>query len=243
MSNRKIETENKRNNHSFLSYVNKSLKRFSSKTRIFSLTTLALSLLLVLQACNKDSNVTPKLPDHTKITTLSLDMRQLWAEHMQWTYSTVDAFFNKQEQLNANLNRLLQNQQDIGNAFAPYFGTEQGKQLADLLTTHITDAVPVLTAAQAGDNAALEEALDEWYENAQEIGDFHATINPEHWDQPHLRDMWKTHITQTVTYSVALLQGDFEKAVSDYQEAFEHMVTGMSDLISDGIVSKFPEKF
>lgn len=204
---------------------------------------LVVTLLLVLQACSKKDNAAPAISNSEKASEFSTDMNRLWAEHMQWTYATVDAFFNQPGQLNANLNRLLQNQKDIGEAFAPYFGQETGSHLTELLTTHIMDAVPVLTAAKEENNAALEEALDEWYANAQEIGDFQASINPTYWGQPHLRDMWKTHITQTVAYSVDLLKTDFDKAIIDYQDAFNHMVTDMSGLLSSGIIKKFPNKF
>ena len=200
---------------------------------------LVFSLAIAMQACKKD-NVFNISPDQTQ--DIKLEMRQLWAEHMEWTYATVDAFFHDQNGLSAKLNRLLKNQTDIGEALVPYFGQENSQKLAGLLTEHIQGAVPVLSAAQNGDNAALEQALDDWYANAQEVGDHLAAINPEYWAQPVLRDMWKTHITQTVTYSVALLQNELEKAVSDYQEAYNHMM-GMGDIMSDGIIKKFPDKF
>ena len=83
-------------------------------------------------------------------------MRTLWAEHMQWTYDTVIAFAAESPGLDPTIGRILQNQVDIGNAIAPYYGDDAAAQLTDLLTTHIKEAVPVLVAAKAGDTAALE---------------------------------------------------------------------------------------
>jgi len=76
-------------------------------------------------------------------------MRELWTDHMQWTFLTVNAFFHNPGAVQAYLNRLLQNQQEIGAAFVPFYGQETGQRLAGLLTTHIQQAVPVLQAAQA----------------------------------------------------------------------------------------------
>ncbi len=169
-------------------------------------------------------------------------MQKLWSDHMQWTFATVDAFFHNQAGLTAQLNRLLQNQKDIGAAIVPVYGQAAGDKLASLLTTHINQAVPVLTAAQKGDQAALKIALDNWYANAQEIADFLATANPKNWNQAEMREMMKTHIDQTTAYAVDLLKNNYEDAVKKYDEANNHMKI-MSDELAMGIVKQFPDKF
>lgn len=73
-------------------------------------------------------------------------MRKLWADHMHYTFNTVDAFFHNQDALQPALARLLQNQKDIGAAIVPYYGQAAGDTLASLLTTHILDAVPVTSS-------------------------------------------------------------------------------------------------
>lgn len=213
---------------------------FFKKKRGRLLFFLFASSFLFMQSCSSDD--APSTFETITYQDFRVEMRNLWADHMEWTFSTVDAFFHDADGLGAKLNRLLLNQQEIGDAVMPFFGQEPGDKLAALLTEHIEDAVPVLTAAQAGDDAELAEALDEWYANAQEVGDHFAQLNPKDWAQPHMRDMWKTHITQTVDYSVALMIGDRDQALDDYQLAYDHMMD-MSDLISHGIGEFFPDKF
>ncbi|HMN05237.1 MAG TPA: hypothetical protein PKD45_05880 [Flavobacteriales bacterium] len=180
-------------------------------------------------------------PNSATYRTLNRDMQKLWADHMQWTYSTVDAFFNNPKSLDASLARLLQNQKDIGNAVVPFYGQAGGDQLAKLLTEHITGAVPVLQAAKAGDNDALKKALDDWYANAQQIADFLSTANP-HWGKKDMREMMKMHIDQTTSYAVDLLKGDYSKAIQTYDEANSHMVM-MADMLTGGLAKQFPDKF
>ena len=169
-------------------------------------------------------------------------MRELWTDHMQWTYATVNAFFHNPEAVEAHLNRLLRNQQEIGAAFVPFFGQEAGDQLAALLTVHIQQAVPVLQAAQAGDEAALESALADWYANANEIANLISALNPKVWPRSVMEEIWKVHIDQTTAYSLDLLNGDYEAAIEHFDEAFDHIM-GLADILSAGIIEQFPRQF
>jgi hypothetical protein len=179
--------------------------------------------------------------DISAVTALHSAMRTLWAQHMEWTYATVVAFAGNSPGLEATMNRLLQNQADIGAAVATYYGADAGQQLTDLLKEHINEAVPVLVAAKAGDTDALNKAVADWYANAQAIGDFLAAANPA-WKQADMREMMKEHITQTIGYASAVLGGKYAEAVAGYDQAEAHM-TDMADMLSDGIVAQFPARF
>ena len=106
-------------------------------------------------------------------------MQKLWADHMIWTYATVDAFYHNPTALQPSFDRLLQNQKDIGAAIVPYYGQAAGDKLAALLTTHINQAIPVITAAKNNDKAGLDKALADWYANAKDIADFLTAANPK----------------------------------------------------------------
>jgi hypothetical protein len=168
-------------------------------------------------------------------------MAHLWGEHMEWTYATVIAFAEESPALTPTLNRLLENQVDIGNAIKPFYGDQAGDQLTALLKEHITDAVPVLTAAKAGDSAALKTAVAAWYANANQIGDFLAAANPN-WNKTDMESMMQLHITQTIAYASDALTGDYTKAIADYGIAEQHMQE-MGDMLSAGLIQQFPKNF
>ncbi len=204
-----------------------------------------------LTACGSEASASPQThaaADHGKhkadsdaVTALHAAMRTLWAQHMEWTYATVVAFAAESPGLGPTMDRLLQNQTDIGNAEAGFYGKAAGDRLAELLTAHIKDAVPVLTAAKAGDDAGLTTAVEAWYANAQDIGDFLAGANPA-WKKGEMRQMMKMHITQTIAYASEVLTGDDKAAIDKYDEAEAHMVE-MADMLSEGIVAQFPSRF
>lgn len=177
-----------------------------------------------------------------KTQKLATTMRGLWDDHMAWTWAAVIGFATNSPAESVTIDRLVQNQRDMGAALGSIYGSKVGDAVTGLLTTHITDAVPVLQAAKAGDQAALDVALDAWYANAREIADALAGVNPRNWKRGPMREMMKTHISQTVAYAAAAISGDYAKAVSLYDEAHAHMAE-MADMLSAGIVKQFPKKF
>jgi hypothetical protein len=170
---------------------------------------------------------------------LYLAMRDLWSQHMEWTYAAVTAFVSDSPGFDASVDRLLQNQKDIGNAIKPFYGKAAGNELTKLLTEHIQLAVPVLVAAKKGDSDALDTAVADWYANARQVGSFLAKATPA-WKGA--RKMLKVHITQTVAYASDQLQGDYAKSIADYDEAEEHMLM-LADQLSAGIIEEFPGRF
>lgn len=206
----------------------------------------------VTQTVTDTATVTASAAAHTDVTIpsaaqqsaqtgLYTAMRGLWDEHMAWTWNAVVAFADDPAALDATLARLLDNQQMIGDAIKPFYGDAAGESLTALLKEHIQDAVPVLTAAKAGDTNAVTAAVDTWYANAEEIGAFLSGANPA-WPADDMREMMRGHITQTVAYASDVLGGDFASAITHFDEAQQHMAQ-MADMLSAGIIAQFPDKF
>lgn len=168
-------------------------------------------------------------------------MRKLWDEHVSYTRLYIVEAVAGLPGSNETAARLLKNQEDMGNAIKPYYGEEAGNKLTALLKEHINGAVAVLTAAKAGDNAKLETAKKDWYTNANEITDFLATANPN-WSKDELRSEMKMHLDLTLNEAVAQLQGNYAESVNVYDEVHKHIL-GFADILTDGIVKQFPDKF
>src|SRR5262249_55606230 len=109
--------------------------------------------------------------DHTKQTVkaaghstaaadLKTSMRKLWTDHTVWTRDYIIAAVDDKADAMAAANRLMKNQEDIGNAIAAYYGAPAGQQLTALLKQHISIAVDLIKAAKAGDKAAQKQADD-----------------------------------------------------------------------------------
>ena len=221
-----------------IGHVLPSARKFRWRSTLVMLLTL-LIVGFTSQSCNDDDDDPLNSDGYIQ---LNQDMRKLWSDHMAWTLATVEAFFHNSSALTDNLNRLLQNQQDIGAAIVPFYGQAAGDQLTDLLTDHINLAVPVLTAAQSGDQPALDIAVTNWKANAKAIADFLTAANPDNWPASVTEPTMEHHIDQTIDYSVKILQNDHAGANEAYDHALEHMLE-LADILSEGIAKQFPDKF
>jgi hypothetical protein len=89
---------------------------------------------------------------------LKQEMRALWTDHVVWTRSYIVAALADQPDAKAAENRLMRNQEDIGNAVGNIYGAPAGRQLTTLLKEHITIAADLIKAAKAGDKAGQQAA-------------------------------------------------------------------------------------
>jgi gas vesicle protein len=171
-----------------------------------------------------------------------LTMRKLWEDHITWTRLAILDIFENDAETNATVQRLLQNQVDIGNAVKPYYGDAAGNQLTALLQDHITGAAALLMAAKSGDQAKIKEASDAWYANGNAIAALLNKANPTAWPLATLQDMMKMHLDTTVAEATANLKGDYSADVAGYDAVHEHILH-MADALSEGIIAEFPQQF
>ena len=105
-------------------------------------------------------------------------MRKLWVEHVSWTRNAIFCLVDDLPGTEQVVQRLLQNQVDIGNAFKTYYGDPAGKKLTELLHAHITIAVEVIKAVKVDEPTAIVDAQKKWNANADEISAFLSASNP-----------------------------------------------------------------
>jgi hypothetical protein len=172
---------------------------------------------------------------------LKQDMRKLWTDHVVWTRDYIIAAVGDQPDAKAAANRLMKNQEDIGNAVAKFYGAPAGQQLTTLLKEHITIAVDLIKAAKASDKAGQQQADTRWQQNAMQIAEFLSKANPN-WPKDTLAEMMKKHLSTTTNEVVARLNKNWEADVRAFDEVYEHILH-MADALSDGIIKQFANKF
>jgi hypothetical protein len=179
--------------------------------------------------------------NQTKVTELRIALHDLWIEHVVWTRQYIVAAAADSPDAPFAAERLLKNQEQIGDAIKPFYGDEAGDQLTVLLKDHILIAVDLLEAAKAGDSEAAEDAEERWYDNADDIATFLSGANPN-WTKEEMTSMLNEHLALTKTEAVARLTGDYATDVATFDALYKHAVS-MSDGFTTGIVAQFEDEF
>ena len=198
--------------------------------------------LLLLTSVFHSSLITAEAKPKVDAQAFHDAMRKLWEDHITFTRLFIVSTFGDLPDQAATAERLLQNQDDIGDAIKPFYGDAAGEQLSALLREHILIAAEILQAAKNGDNAALEDAVTRWYANADDIAVFLNSANPENWPLEEMKAMMREHLDLTLEEATAQLNGDYVASIASYDEVHIQALD-MADMLSAGIIKQFPDKF
>lgn len=212
------------------------MKRF-----LMTISVLALFAAVVVTVQAKSHEKAGKACVTQSAADLRTTMRQLWEDHIGYTRDYIISAVASLDDTSKVAERLLRNQDDIGNAIKPLYGEEAGKKLTALLREHILIAADIVKAAKAGDNEGVAAGQKRWAANADEIASFLSRANP-HWSEQSLKDMLYKHLALTTTEVTSRLKKDWNSDIEAYDKGQEHMLM-FADALTDGIVQQFPKKF
>jgi hypothetical protein len=170
-------------------------------------------------------------------------MRALWEIHGTYTERAIVDAVSGNPDTNAVVARLLQNQVDIGDAVKPYYGNAAGTALTNLLKAHINAAVATVLAAKSGNAAATQKAKAALYANGRQIARFLHQANPQFWSLAAMQTMMRVHLNQVVKLAVEQIKGQNGAAIKLYDYYIHHILVGMADMLSNGIIQQFPAQF
>lgn len=189
-----------------------------------------------------DGKAMPAMANSNSAVALRMTMRKLWEDHITYTSFYITSALAGSDDAGKLAERLLKNQEDLGNAIKPVYGEAAGNQLTALLKEHILVAVDLVKAAKEGNKEATEAADKKWYKNGEDIAEFLSSANPKNWPKKELTEMMFAHLAVTKDAVVAKLNKDHAAAIVAYDKGHDHILM-MADALSIGIVKQFPEKF
>lgn len=182
-----------------------------------------------------------KMEKLSKGEELRMGMHKLWTDHVVWTRNVILNIMDGLPGTDQAVNRLLKNQEDIGNAIKPVYGNAAGTELTRLLKDHIVIAADLLKAAKGDNKAGFDAANKKWFTNADEISAFLSKANPN-WKLDDMKKMMHDHLNLTTEEAVARLKKDYDGDVKAYDKVYNEILM-MADMLTDGILKQFPDKF
>ena len=216
------------------------VRRPMTRLALVAALALALSGMAVALAPGTHNHETVSAASRADRSAFRDAMRSLWEDHIVWTRMAIIGIVDDRPDQSLAVERLLRNQDDIGDAIRPFYGDAAADDLTALLREHIVGAADLLVAAKTG--AGFEAAHEAWYANGAQIGAFLADANPRNWDRAEMQAMMADHLDLTLAEAVARLQGDYAADVAAYDE-IHVQILHMADMLSDGILAQFPADF
>lgn len=210
------------------------MKKFLSILLFFVLFTTS---IMPIKAYGADNQI----PLSASMVNLKLAERKLWIDHVLWTRDFLISDLASLPDKDVVLQRLLKNQDDIGSSIKPYYGEEAGNTLSKLLREHISIAGQVVNAAKNNNKTDLDKNNKSWYKNADEIAEFLSSANPN-WSNSELKNMLHKHLELVANQAIARINKNWPADIEAYDKGEDHMIM-FADMLSEGIIKQFPEKF
>lgn len=202
---------------------------------------IVLTIVSISSAEPAKDKTTAKMLCNESVVDLRMAMRKLWEEHITYTRNYIISALADSGDAGKVAERLLKNQDDIGDAIKPIYGDEAGEKLSVLLRDHILIAAEVVKAAKMGNNDEVQKANKKWEANADDIAAFLSSANPN-WPKQDLTNMLYKHLALTTGEVVSRLHKDWPADIDYYDKGHAHMLM-FADTLTDGIVTQFPAKF
>jgi hypothetical protein len=176
--------------------------------------------------------------DIPKVSDLQVDLkaslRKLFSDHSNYTVFVLKSIVDGTKDTTVFLNRLLQNQKDIGDQIAPIVGNEVGNEVTNVLTQHIKNAGDVITAAVKKDKT-LKTKINKLYKNGDDVAATLTLLNehilPYEFTQKHFHD----HNKHVIDMTTARINGNFLEEQQIYDQYYNELLF-LSDAIYDALI-------
>lgn len=157
-------------------------------------------------------------------------MELLWSNHFWLTRAFVVDTVTNSPFAKSTLDALMQNQIDLGDNLALYYGVQNGAIYTRLLREHIEIAGAIVGAAIKGQN--IDHLNNEWKRNGLEIAYFLYSLNPRFFTLQGLQHHMLNHLSTTLDEAVSIIQKKPEESVIKGDIALAHVNAMARDIVA-----------
>lgn len=176
-----------------------------------------------------------------KTAVLSASMRTLLEDRILWTRMYLIDSANNDGFATADADRLMKNQEAIGDAMKQYYGDSAGSTATNLLKQDISNMVAFAKAAKTQDKAAENKASTQWTTTADQTADF-LTKQNSNWSSSDMRFALRSYIDMTKQEAIDIFSNKYDASITDYDN-LQKQTLQTADTLSLGIMQQFPDRF
>jgi hypothetical protein len=172
----------------------------------------------------------------TKIQ-LQTIMIKLWMEHVMWSRSYIMSALYGCGDKSITLERLMQNQDSLGFSVGVFYGGNAGKQLTELLKTHINITVDIVNSVMTGDQITYDTHAAYWKTNADKIAKLLSFVNKTI-NYNKIQQMLYSHLELTTQEILAEYYRDWGSDIKAYDKIV-YQALEIGRYLSDSICQEF----
>lgn len=120
--------------------------------------------------------------------------------------------------------RLLKNPKDIRNLVEPIIGEAKGKVVEDLFTEHLTLAAGCLTYIRNGDNNEVQNYINKFFANGEQIAAALSSLNPAKLDYETAKTTMYEHNKFVVELAMLRKEQKYGEYITKYDVYYKHIL-------------------
>lgn len=179
------------------------------------------------------------IPDINALQQYTSASTKVWADHVFYTRNYIISSLANIQDAEEVSNRLLSNQEAIGNLLRPYYDSATVDHLVDLFKSHVSILVDIITAFQT--EQPTEQLISAWGDNCDQIVNQLEDLN-SYWAQSVLETLWKDHLTLTLNEIQFRLNQNWSSDIMNFDKVTEN-IYAISDCIVKGVITQNKIKF
>lgn len=175
-----------------------------------------------------------------KFNAINQRLRKLWSDHVYWTREAIIGNFNFNSEININniIERLYNNQTDLGNLFSEFYGTKIGNAVKNLFDEHINIIAKLISTIKNPINdeselieksKKIEEIAEMAINNSTDIAINLNKINKKFGTKHYLSKQLKKHV------ELVFDQIKNPNDLSIFDRSFDHILK-MADQMTNGFI-------
>ncbi len=154
-------------------------------------------------------------------------LRRLFTDHAVYTRFFIESALKSLPDTDAITKRLLQNQEDIGDAVG-------SDKLTELLKQHIMAAAGAVSAVKSNDKSKVDSAVKKVFANSKKVSRLISSLNPSKLPYDVVLEQFNKHNQYVIDMTVLLHQGKYSQGLKLYDEYFDHMMM-FSDTLNNAL--------
>ena len=174
-------------------------------------------------------------------TGLQTSLKELYTEQVALTHTLMQNILDNSANMETTKLALVQNQENIAKSMIPFYGPQAVNVLSVLLYKHVTLTADMVIAVRDGDIYGIDEAVDAWKLNGNQIAAFVNQSNPSI-SLSESKLMVRNYLKTTVMMGEAIYKGNITAEMKAYNKVVAASMV-MQNKITTALINNHPDQF